>query len=45
MVRNRVIYASQSVIADGRFLYRAQTLGSSSTFNSEDVNSTASPIW
>ena len=37
MVRNRIIYASQSVIADGSFLYRVQTLGSNSTFTSEDV--------
>lgn len=35
--RNRVIYASQSVIVDGKFLYRVQTLGSTSTFTSEDV--------
>jgi hypothetical protein len=35
--RNRTIYASQSVIVDGNFLYRVQTLGSTSTFNSEDV--------
>lgn len=37
MARNRIIYASNSVIADGVFLYRVQTLGSSSTFNSEDI--------
>ena len=37
MVRNRIIYASQSVIVDGSFLYRVQTLGSNSTFTSEDI--------
>lgn len=37
MARNRIIYASQSVIVDGDFLYRVQTLGSSTTFSSEDV--------
>jgi len=37
MPRNRIVYASQSVIADGKFLYRVQTLGSTSTFTSEDV--------
>ena len=42
MVRNRIIYASQSVIVDGSFLYRVQTLGSNSTFSSEDVNQNAS---
>lgn len=35
--RNRIIYASQSVIVDGKFLYRVQTLGSTSTFTSEDI--------
>ena len=35
--RNRIIYASQSVIVDGNFLYRVQTLGSTSTFNSTDI--------
>jgi len=37
MARNRIIYASQSVIVDGKFLYRVQTLGSTSTFTSEDI--------
>src|SRR6188508_2915000 len=37
MARNRIIYASQSVIVDGDFLYRVQTLGSSTTFNSTDL--------
>lgn len=35
--RNRIVYASQSVIVDGEFLYRVQTLGSSTTFTSADV--------
>lgn len=35
--RNRIIYASQSVIANGDFLYRVQTLGSTTTFNSTDL--------
>lgn len=35
--RNRIIYASQSVHAEGRILYRIRTLGSSTTFNTEDV--------
>ena len=33
----RIIYASQSVIANGVFLYRVQTLGSTTTFNSTDL--------
>lgn len=37
MARNRIIYASQSVIVDGDFLYRVQTLGSSTTFSSTDL--------
>lgn len=37
MARNRIIYASQSVIVDGDFLYRVQTLGSTTTFNSTDL--------
>ena len=37
MVRNRIIYASQSVIVDGDFLYRVQTLGATTTFTSEDI--------
>jgi hypothetical protein len=36
--RNRIIYASQSVWCNGEVLYRVQSLGSSSTLNSEDVN-------
>ena len=35
--RNRIIYASQSVIVNGEYLYRVQTLGSTTTFTSEDV--------
>lgn len=35
--RNRIIYASQSVIVNGEFLYRVQTLGSTTTFNSTDL--------
>jgi hypothetical protein len=35
--RNRILYASQSVRANGHLLYRVQTLGSNTTFNSEDV--------
>jgi len=35
--RTRIIYASQSVQAEGRILYRIRTLGSSTTFNTEDV--------
>ena len=35
--RNRIIYASQSVIVDGDFLYRVQTLGSTTTFTSSDI--------
>lgn len=35
--RNRIIYASQSVFAEGQVLYRIQTFGSSTTFNTEDV--------
>jgi hypothetical protein len=35
--RNRIIYASQSVFAEGQVLYRVQTFGSSTTFNTEDV--------
>jgi len=35
--RNRIIYASQSVFAEGRILYRVQTLGSSTTFNTTDI--------
>lgn len=35
--RNRIIYASQSVIVGGDFLYRVQTLGATTTFNSTDL--------
>jgi len=35
--RNRIIYASQSVIVEGDYLYRVQTLGSTTTFTSNDV--------
>lgn len=35
--RDRILYASQSVHANGRIIYRVQTLGSNSTFTSEDV--------
>jgi hypothetical protein len=37
MARNRIIYASQSVWVDGEVLYRVQSLGTSSSFTSEDV--------
>lgn len=37
MARNRIIYASQSVWADGEVLYRVQSLGSTTTFTSEDI--------
>lgn len=35
--RNRIIYASQSVFCNGEVLYRVQTLGSTTTFNSTDI--------
>lgn len=35
--RNRIIYASQSVVVNGDFLYRVQTLGSTTTFTSTDL--------
>lgn len=35
--RNRVIYGSQSVWCNGAVLYRLQTLGSTTTFTSEDL--------
>lgn len=35
--RNRIIYASQSVQAEGRILHRVQTLGSTTTFNTTDI--------
>jgi len=37
MARNRIIYASQSVWVNGEVLYRVQSLGSSTTFTSEDI--------
>lgn len=37
MARNRIIYASQSVWADGEVLYRVQSLGTTTTFTSEDI--------
>lgn len=38
MARNRIIYASQSVWCNGEVLYRVQSLGTDTTFNSEDIN-------
>lgn len=35
--RNRIIYPSNSVWANGNVLYRVQTFGSTTTFNTEDV--------
>lgn len=35
--RQRIIYASQSVQAEGRILYRVRTLGSTTTFNTTDI--------
>lgn len=35
--RNRIIYPSNSVWANGQVLYRVQTFGSTTTFNTEDV--------
>jgi hypothetical protein len=35
--RNRIIYGSQSVWCNGYVLYRVQTLGSTTTFTSEDI--------
>ena len=37
MARNRIIYASQSVWVDGEVLYRVQSLGTSTSFTSEDI--------
>lgn len=37
MARNRIIYASQSVWVNGEVLYRVQSLGTTTTFSSEDV--------
>ena len=35
--RNRIIYPSNAVWANGNVLYRVQTFGSTTTFNTEDV--------
>jgi len=37
MARNRIIYASQSTWANGEVLYRVQSLGTTTTFTSEDI--------
>ena len=37
MARNRIIYASQSVLINGSFMYRVQSLGTTTSFTSEDV--------
>jgi hypothetical protein len=37
MARNRIIYASQSVWVNGQILYRVQSLGSTTSFTSEDI--------
>jgi hypothetical protein len=37
MARNRIIYGSQSVWCNGAILYRVSTLGSTTTFTSEDI--------
>ena len=37
MARNRTIYASQSVWVNGEVLYRVQSLGTTTSFNSEDI--------
>lgn len=37
MARNRITYASQSVWANGELLYRVQSLGTTTTFTSEDI--------
>jgi hypothetical protein len=37
MARNRIIYASQSVWAEGEILYRVQSLGTTTTFTNEDI--------
>ncbi len=37
MARNRIIYASQSVWVNGEVLYRVQSLGTTTTFTSEDL--------
>src|SRR4030042_1552967 len=37
MARNRIFYGSQSVWCNGEILYRVQSLGTTTTFTSEDV--------
>ena len=37
MARNRIIYASQSVWINGSIMYRVQSLGTTTSFTSEDV--------
>ena len=37
MARNRIIYASQSVWINGEVMYRVQSLGTTTSFTSEDV--------
>ena len=37
MARNRIIYASQSVWVNGEVLYRVQSLGTTTSFTSEDI--------
>ena len=37
MARNRIVYGSQSVWVNGTILYRVQTMGSTTSFTSEDV--------
>ena len=37
MARNRIIYASQSVWVNGDVLYRVQSLGTTTSFTSEDI--------
>lgn len=37
MARNRIIYASQSVWVNGEIMYRVQSLGTTTSFTSEDV--------
>lgn len=36
--RTRIIYPSNAVWANGNVLYRVMTFGSTTTFNTEDVN-------
>lgn len=37
MARNRIIYASQSVWVNGEIMYRVQSLGTTTSFTSEDI--------